>query len=104
MPMGIFPSDFHIDYEAFGKAAITKKRYSVNEINLLGIGDIMLLYTDALIEHEKDNVNFKDTRLEQILRETKSGSARHIYETIVAEMRDFAPLDDDLTIAVIKKM
>ena len=47
---------------------------------------------------------FKDTRLEQILRDTKGGSASNVYEAIVREMRAFAPLEDDLTIAVIKKM
>ena len=104
MPLGIFPSDYHVDHEAFGKAAVTKKRYSVNEINLLGIGDIMLLYTDCLIEHERDGVSFKDSRLEQVLRDCKKGSARDIYERLLAEMRAYAPLDDDLTIAVIKKM
>ena len=108
MPLGIFPSDYHVDIEHFGPVAITKKRYSVNEINLLGAGDIMLLYTDALIEHERaegsGTVSFKDARLEQILRETKSGTAREIYSALVNEMRAFAPLDDDLTIAVIKKM
>ncbi|MSO20355.1 MAG: serine/threonine-protein phosphatase [Acidobacteria bacterium] len=104
MPLGIFPSDYHVDIEHFGPSAITKKRYSVNEINLLGEGDIMLLYTDAVTEHEKDNVLFKDARLEQVLRKTKSGTAKEIYEAIVAAMRAFAPIEDDLTIAVIKKM
>lgn len=108
MPLGIFPSDYHVDHEAFGKAAITKKRYSVNEINLLGVGDIMVLYTDCLIEHERmgeaGGESFKDSRLEQVLREAKNGTAREIYERILAEMRAFAPISDDLTIAVIKKM
>jgi hypothetical protein len=104
MPMGIFPSDYHVDHERFGKAAITKKRYSVNEINLLGVGDIMLLYTDALSEHERNGQLFKDTHLEQVLRESKNGTAREIYSALVRQMRAFAPLDDDLTIAVIKKM
>jgi hypothetical protein len=103
-PLGIFPSDYHVDIEHFGTAAITKKRYSVNEINLLGAGDIMLLYTDALTEHESGDTLFHDARFEQVLRENKNGSARQIYEAIVGAMRSFAPLADDLTIAVIKKM
>src|SRR3989338_2358652 len=69
-PLGLFPSRYHADTAHFEPAIIEKDRYDVNEIQLLGQGDIMLLYTDGLTEHEDGR--FKDERLEAVLREAKS--------------------------------
>ncbi len=103
-PLGILPSQYHVDIEHFGPVNITKDRYSVNEINLLGQGDIMLLYTDGLTEHQNGDALFCDTELEQVLREAKSGTAKEIFEAIGGAMRSFAAMSDDLTIAVLKKL
>ena len=103
-PLGIFPSKYHVDIESFDPVALTKERYTVNEINLLGEGDIMLLYTDGLLEHHNGTALFVDTRLETVLREAKSGTAREIYDSLRTAMHAFAPLSDDVTIAVIKKI
>ena len=51
-PLGIIPSDYHVDIEHFAPVSITKDPYFINEINLLGNGDIMLLYSDGLMEHQ----------------------------------------------------
>ena len=103
-PLGILPSEYHVDIESFAPVAITKERYTVNEINLLGDGDIMLLYTDGLLEHHDGTALFTETRLEPVLRQAKSGTAREIYESLRNAMHAFAPLSDDVTIAVIKKV
>jgi len=102
-PLGILPSEYHVDNESFAPGALTKDNYSVNEINLLGLGDILLLYTDGLLEHHNGAATFCDTRLETVLREAKSGTAREIYESIRGAMHAFAPITDDLTLAIIKK-
>jgi serine phosphatase RsbU (regulator of sigma subunit) len=103
-PLGIIPSQYHVDIEHFVSAAITKDRYSVNEINLLGQGDIMLLYTDGLTDHRNGDVMFCDTELEHVLREARSGTAKDIFEAIRSAMCSFGEMGDDLTIAVIKKV
>ena len=103
-PLGILPSKYHVDIESFDPVALTKERYAVNEINLLGDGDIMLLYTDGLLEHHNGTALFAETRLEQVLRQAKGGTAREIYESLRSAMDDFAPPSDDATIAVIKKI
>lgn len=102
-PLGVLPSDFSPYIEKFPATKKTKSHYPINEITLLGKGDILLLYTDSLIEHEKNDVNFADSNLERILKETKNCSAQKIHNSIVSEITSFAPLEDDLTLVVIKK-
>jgi hypothetical protein len=104
-PLGIFPSAYNADVEHFELTPITKNKYDVNEIQLLGRGDIMLLYTDGLTEHHSGDRshNFRDTRLEQVLMEAKNGSAREIYNAIRREYFAFGPQEDDLAMAVVKK-
>ena len=103
-PLGVLPGKFSIDTEYFEPLGITNGGFDVNEIHLLGHGDIMLLYTDGLTEHKDGTSRFKDTRLENILIETKSESAKEICETIKKELYSFCPPEDDLTLAVIKKV
>jgi len=104
-PLGIFPSAYNVDVEHFEPPPITKDKYDINEIRLLGRGDIMILYTDGLTEHNRGdgNYDFRDTRLEQLLREAKNSSAREIYDAIKREYFAWGPQEDDLTIAVVKK-
>jgi serine phosphatase RsbU (regulator of sigma subunit) len=103
-PLGVLPGKFSIDTEHFGSPGITNGGFDVNEIHLLGHGDIMLLYTDGLIEHKDGTSQFKDTRLENILRETKDESAEEICDVIRKELYSFCTPEDDLTLAIIKKV
>lgn len=100
-PLGVFPSRYHVDLDHFEPSPLQKDTFDVNEIHLLGAGDIMLLYTDGLTEHADGR--FRDERLEPLLREAKKGSAKEIYDAIVEEYVSFAPSEDDLTVAVVKK-
>lgn len=102
-PLGIFPSEYSVDIENFEPTIATKGRYHVNELRLLGDGDIMILYTDGLTEQQGGALNYCEARLEAVLREVKRESARDIYGAIRRELDVFCPPDDDLTIAVIKK-
>lgn len=104
-PIGTLPSkedmDSHRNYSRLGY----KKRYSVHEINLMGSGDILLLYTDGLSEHatEEGTLYFSD-RLEETLRRLKDGSAREIYFNLKEDLLRFAPPEDDISFVVIKKL
>ena len=102
-PLGILPSKFHVDIGNFAPSALAKDSYAINEINLLGSGDIMLLYTDGLLDHSKGDLMFCDERLEQVLRESQRGTAEEIYLAIKHAMHSFAPASDDITFCVIKK-
>ena len=72
----MIPSKYRIDAEHFEPAIATKDKYSVSELRILGLGDILLLYTDALTEQKNGTLNFCDTRLEHVLREAKEGTAK----------------------------
>ena len=80
-----------------------KEGYEVNEIKLMGQGDILVLYTDGLSDHEFEGESFFPDRLEGILREHKHLSAQQIFEAIKLELYEFAPPEDDVTFVVIKK-
>jgi serine phosphatase RsbU (regulator of sigma subunit) len=102
-PLGVLPSKYHVDIERFELTGQAKEIYSVNEINLLGRGDILLLYTDGLTEQDDGRLNFYDQKLESVLREAKAESAKNIYDAIKRELFNFYPPDDDVTMVVIKK-
>ena len=103
-PLGVAPSKYNIYSEQFEHNGHTAEDLPINDIKLMGQGDLLLLYTDCLTEHENDNhVNFADTRLEDILRESKNGTSREIHNHIFEEMKKFAKLEDDFAMVVIKK-
>jgi len=103
-PLGMFPSEENIDSsKSFGPLR-TKPAYTVNQVNLMGHGDILLLHTDGLSEHEReDGEEFFPLVLEETLRSNKNGSAKQIYDAILERALSFAPLADDLTFVVIKR-
>ena len=103
-PLGLFPSEDDIDISKNLGPIGTKPRYSINEVNLLGDGDILILHTDGLSEHEReDGESFFPVLLEDTLRANKQCTAQGIYEAIRDRALSFAPLADDMTIVVIKK-
>ena len=103
-PLGILPKDYHADTQNFSHEYMTKKVYPVNEINLLGKGDILILHTDGLSEQKNGEMNFCDSRLEQVLKDVKTGTAKEIYWQIRQELEKYHPPSDDLTIVLIKKI
>ena len=82
-----------------------KQKYTVNEINLMGRGDILVLYTDGLSDHRDAQGNrYFPGRLEEILRANKARPAREIFDRIKADMLAFNPSpEDDVTVVIIKK-
>ena len=98
------PSEYHVDGRHFRQPPVkTKRKYPINELHLLGKGDIMLLHTDGLTELDGGKLNFCDTGLEKALGEARDGTAREIYGAIMAGAKSSAEITDDITLAVIKK-
>jgi serine phosphatase RsbU (regulator of sigma subunit) len=102
-PLGMFPSEDDVDIARNLGALHYKPRYAVNEVNLMGPGDIMLLMTDGLADHERGTESFVPSRLEQVLREVKGASATEIFCAITDSAISFAPTTDDLTLVVVKR-
>lgn len=98
-PIGLQPVEHHVDAKRYERVLGYKKRYTVNTLNLLGHGDVLLLYTDGLVEPLSD---YTQAELERAVSRAKDGSARDICEEIVRDRHATAPQTDDLTVVVIK--
>ena len=83
-----------------------KEKYTINEINLMGGGDILILYTDGLSDHRDENgQKYFPGRLEERLKENKHLPARDIYQRIKDDLFAFnSRPDDDITFVIIKKI
>jgi serine phosphatase RsbU (regulator of sigma subunit) len=104
-PLGLCPSEDDVDATRILRPIGYKRRYTVNEVNLLGDGDILILHTDGLDEHTRDDGGvFVPDKLEAVVRESKHRSAHQIYEAVRERALAFAPLEDDMTVVIIKKV
>ncbi|MBI4886034.1 MAG: serine/threonine-protein phosphatase [Acidobacteria bacterium] len=102
-PLGMLPSLDAIDRKTTAQSVLGfKDRYAINEWWLMGAGDILLLHTDGLSEHRRENESYFPDRLERKLREVKDGSAREIYEAIQQDLVAFATPADDISLVVVK--
>jgi len=98
-PIGLQPGEHQADAKRYERALGYKKRYTVNNLNLLGHGDVLLLYTDGLIEPLSA---YTQDHLAQAVSRSKDGSARVICDAIVRDRQAVTPQTDDLTLVVIK--
>jgi serine phosphatase RsbU (regulator of sigma subunit) len=103
LPIGIFPSEGDIDEPATSPRVPRKKPFAVNEVSLMGRGDILLLQTDGLYEHADGDRPYSPQHLETAIRRVKHLPARDIVAAIHADMVSFAPPKDDVSLVVIKK-
>ena len=102
-PLGMLPSFNVIDRSTTPSLLGFKDRYEMNEWTLMGRGDILLMHTDGLTEHERpDGRRYFPDVLEQKLREVKHLDARRIYEAITTDLVAFAEPMDDASVVVIK--
>lgn len=106
-PIGTLPSSEDIDCRRHASRLGYKKKYSVNELNLMGQGDILLLYTDGLSEHGEGIKGLEKAyyplRLQELLKEVKLQSAQEIFFQIKNDMMSYARPADDISFVVIKK-
>ena len=98
-PIGLQPSEDQADAKRYRRTLGYKKRYTVNDLNLMGQGDVLLLYTDGLIDPQTP---YTQAQLERAVSHAKDGNARAICEAIVSERRAAAEQTDDLSLVVIK--
>ncbi len=102
-PIGTLPSQSDIDRRNNKSVLGYKDPYQVNEIDLIGSGDIMLVYTDGLIEHEGARTEYFPMRLEEVLHRYKGDSAFVIFEAIKEDVLAFSEPEDDISFVVIKR-
>lgn len=104
-PIGIIPSEKDIDATLNKSILGYKHEYTINKIDLMGDGDILLLYTDGLSELENSKgEDFFPFHLEKVLKEKKLLSVEEICSSLREEIFNFCDdIQDDITIVIIKK-
>jgi serine phosphatase RsbU (regulator of sigma subunit) len=102
-PLGVLPSDYNPDIANFDPLPIKKPKLPVNKLHLLSPKDSMILYSDGLSEQQDGERNFVEERLQDVLIETRDMSARDIWKAIRKNLHDFSPVNDDVTVVVVKK-
>ena len=102
-PIGILPSQAVIDRSRTQSVLGFKGQYELNEWTLMGRGDILLLYTDGLLEHARGSELYFPHQLERTIRAVKDSGAQEIFQTIKADLFSFAAPSDDVSIVVIKR-
>ena len=102
-PLGIMPSLDVIDRNRTQSAFGFKQHYQMNEWLLMGEGDILILPTDGLMDHRRGEEPYFPDRLERLLQEAGDRSARQLFDDIVADLREFAAPQDDISMVIIRK-
>jgi serine phosphatase RsbU (regulator of sigma subunit) len=102
-PIGTLPSLDVIDRGVSQSVLGFKERYQLNEWSLMGTGDILLLYTDGLLEHANETAAYFPRHLEAKVREVKHLNARGIFEAIKSHLLGFAEPTDDISFVIIKR-
>jgi serine phosphatase RsbU (regulator of sigma subunit) len=99
--VGMFPSSHDPDEERSPSLLGYKKRYEVNEIDLLATGDILLLYTDGLAEHAGGN--YFPVEVERLLSGHRNESAESICALLRESLLEAASPQDDISVVAIRK-
>jgi len=99
-PIGLQPSEDHADARRYQRALGYKKRYTVNELNLMGQGDVLFLYTDGLLDPLSSC--YTQVQMERVVSRARDGTAKEICEAIVQDQRATAEQTDDLSLVVVK--
>jgi serine phosphatase RsbU (regulator of sigma subunit) len=104
-PIGMFPSESDIDGKEIQSLLGFKQKYAVNTLNVMGYGDILILFTDGFTEQDKGELDYMAQRVEKLLMNKKHLSAKDIFFSIKEDFREYCPSpDDDATILLIKKV
>ncbi len=100
-PVGMFPSSVGMDEKRHLPNYGYEERYAVNEINLLGAGDLLILATDGFFDHADGN--WFPAPFESVLSDSCDKSAADICSVIQQRFLRFAQPVDDVSVVVIKK-
>jgi len=98
-PLGLQLSEDNADARLYHAALGYMKHYTVNELNLMGEGDVLLLYTDGLLDPFS---SYSQEQLERAVSRARDCTAQEICQTIIEDRKSATELTDDLSLAVIK--
>jgi serine phosphatase RsbU (regulator of sigma subunit) len=98
-PLGLQVSEEDADARLYRPALGYRKHYTVNELNLMGQGDVLLLYTDGLLDPFS---SYTQKQLERAVSCARDGTAKKICEAIIEDRKAAVEQTDDLSLVVIK--
>jgi serine phosphatase RsbU (regulator of sigma subunit) len=102
-PVGMFPNETSVEERFDSRPLVYKKKYTVNEVNLMAPGDILFLSTDGLADHARTGLPYSPGLLEATVRRSKHLPAKEIVAAVRHDMERFAPQADDVSLVVIKR-
>jgi serine phosphatase RsbU (regulator of sigma subunit) len=98
-PIGIQIGKYDADVKLFPSVLGYKERYTINELNLMGQGDVLLLFTDGLTDPFSP---YSQGQLERAVSRAKDGTAEEICKEILADRNESFRPSDDISLVVIK--
>ena len=98
-PLGLQLIEDNADARLYQPVLGYMKHYTVNELNLLGAGDVLLLYTDGLLDPFSP---YSQPQLERAVSLASNGTAQEICHAILKDRQAAGEQTDDLSLAVIK--
>ena len=97
----------HIEATGLPLGMFCSEQFSVANVQM-DAGDTLFLYTDGLSEvRSPAGVEYGIPRLQELLAKTNGDSPKDIIGNCLVELNDYrslAPLADDLTVMVIRRM
>lgn len=101
-PVGLFGSAADIDRARVPASGLRDEQFQVQESDPLLPGEMLLLCTDGLVEH--DDGRFMETDLAPILAAAGAMPASGICELVGEAIKQAAPPEDDISLVVIRKV
>ena len=98
---------YELDASGIPLGSLNNSNYSTSTVKL-NEKDILILYTDGIIElvNKKSRI-FGESRLKKLVHEHKGKTSKELVDIILEETQRFskgANLEDDMTLAIIKKL
>jgi len=99
-PIGMFPTEDDIDRAVAEAPVAVTPGPTVNEVSLMGCGDVLLLVSDGAEELAGEQLA---AELEPVMRRAAGGSAREIVEGAHEHLVGLRSTEDDVTLVAIKR-
>ncbi len=99
-PIGLFPTEGDVDRAMWHTPTAESPRQTVNEVRLLGDGDVLLLFTDGASERAGGQLA---AALTPAIRSVARFSAREIVFALREELDRLGAPEDDMTLVAIKR-
>jgi serine phosphatase RsbU (regulator of sigma subunit) len=98
-PIGLQLREDDADAKLFPPTLGYKRCYTTNELNLMGEGDVLFLYSDGLLDPFS---SYTQERMERAVSRAKDGTAKEICESILLDRDAMIEMTDDLSLVAIK--